>query len=125
MDMRMVSAKFLEMAKKLWVSPETVSSIEKDLSSKKPTTVVVAKVSKWLAPAEQLKQVSDCCNKTDEEIDNMSEKEAKQCIKDCRDACKTEESDEWECEKEWEDSKETTDASKKEMSMQDIFNKIS
>lgn len=124
----MISAKFVEMAKKLGVSPETISWIEKDLSSKSEpkAAVTVVKVSK-IKPDEQLKKVTDCCDYTDEEIDKMSEDELKKCLKECRDCCKQEEESEWaDTEDSWEMmwGKEMTDASKKEMNMQDIFNKI-
>lgn len=113
-----IAAKFIEMAKKMGISPETLSLLEKEIS--KPTTVVVAKVTKASNPEDKMKEVEWCCNYSDEEIDKMDEKEVKDCLKKCRDACKEEEWSEWE----EEDKKEYDEASKNEMKMQDIFNRI-
>ena len=108
--------KFIEMAKKMGASPETISAIEKDIS--KPTTVVVAKVTKvWAKPEDQIKAVSDCCDYSDEEIDKMDEKWAKDALKKCRDACKQEDQAEW-----WDMPQEWLQNTG--MKMQDVFNRI-
>lgn len=99
MDMDIIKSKIIEVATKIWISPETIKAMESDMAKKIETpkeewesvTVVVAKKEDW----EEL---------TSEQIDKMSEQEAKDLLK----------KEVW-CE----DKKEKTDISEKKPSIAD------
>lgn len=97
-----LSAKFLELAKKIGLNPELISNIEWEIKKWNPPEVIAVSVSKKIPDIKAI---------TDEEIDKMSEKEAKDMIKSFRDA------------KKWDDMEEDMSEDKKE-TLQDKFTKI-
>lgn len=76
-----MNQKFLNIARAMKVSEELVKKLEDELSNKKPDAVVVAKVEKK----------PELCDLSDEQIDKMSESEAKSALKSYRDEEKSDE----------------------------------
>lgn len=87
----MIKEKMVEMAKKIGCSPETIKAMESDMSSEKPSVTVA--VVKKETPESDTKL-------TDEQIDKMSEQEAKDMLKKIMSEEKTEDMSEEEPKKE-------------------------
>lgn len=87
----MIKDKMIQMATKLGMSPETIKSMESDTMSTTPSTssvtVAVVKPESSDTTTED-KVMEECAKFTDEQIDKMSEQEAKDYLKKVRDAAK-------------------------------------
>ena len=90
MDSTMIKDKMIQMATKLGMSPDTIKAMQDDSLSATPSSVTVAVVKpvSTEAPESEDKVFEECAKFTDEQIDKMSEQEAKDYLKKVRDASK-------------------------------------
>lgn len=93
----MLKEKMTMMLKKMGASPDTLKAVESDSYSSKPVetptaSVTVVAVKKPEDSTEEEtpndKMESECANMTDDQINKMSESEAKDYIKKMRDSMK-------------------------------------
>lgn len=93
MDTNMVKEKMSMMLKKMWATPETIKAVEADpMSSSKPEEAPTASVT--VVAVKKPEAMAMDYNITDEQIDKMSEQEAKDTLKKWRDIMNKEEKDE-------------------------------
>ncbi len=119
-DMSAVHDKITKMAGMMGASPDTVSKMKDEMTKKAsatstPSTTVVVAVKKWAGTPEM--DYEDMIQKlSDQDIDKMSEQEAKDYLKKTRDAIIEDEKEEGETETGPEESDSKP-------SLQDAFNK--
>lgn len=93
MDTSMIKQKMIDMATKMWATPETLKAMEADSFQASPSvTVAVVKSSSSDSGTENEtddstdKFLEECSKLSDQDIDKMSEQEAKDYLKKVRDA---------------------------------------